>query len=108
MAENTEDDDSDRRRKRGLLKKYYGSGGGGTNGGGGGVGDGGGDTNGGVVKDPLNMNEAYFQHETYLNKMFKEKKLQVMTSIQLRNIRKYTALSCCGVGLFQQKTPTER
>lgn len=53
-----DDNDADRRRKRGLLKMYYGAG----------------KEEG--KKDILDINEAYFQHGTYLQKIFKEKKLQ--------------------------------
>ena len=52
-----DDDDASRRRKRGLLKMFYGTGQEVEN------------------KDPYDIDQAYFQHDAYLEKIFKEKTL---------------------------------
>ena len=60
MAEaNDEDDEISRRRKRGLLKLFYGSG----------------NRPGNKPVNIYDIDEAHFQHDAYLEKMFKEKSL---------------------------------
>ncbi|XP_065649372.1 vacuolar protein sorting-associated protein 51 homolog isoform X2 [Hydra vulgaris] len=52
-----DDDDASRRRKRGLLKMYYGT------------------SQEAENKDPYDIDQAYFEHDAYLEKIFKEKTL---------------------------------
>ena len=69
-----DDNDSDRNRKRDLLKMYYGSG----------------KEEG--KKDVLNINEAYFEHGAYLQKIFKEKKLQELMDKECEIVKEIRTL----------------
>ena len=60
IPEAPDEDQASRRRKRGLLKLYYG------------VSD---QTSTGNKPDPYDINEAHFEHDAFLDRLFKEKTL---------------------------------
>jgi len=70
----SEDDEASRRRKRGLLKMYYGSG------------------KDDSTKDPYDINEPHFQHDQYLDKLFKERTLHELMDKETEVVKQIRSL----------------
>eukprot|EP00112_Aurelia_sp_Birch-Aquarium-sp1_P006498 Seg1716.21 transcript_id=Seg1716.21/GoldUCD/mRNA.D3Y31 product="Vacuolar protein sorting-associated protein 51" protein_id=Seg1716.21/GoldUCD/D3Y31 len=77
MEEGDSDDERTRRKKRGLLKLYYG------------MSD---QLAAGQSQDPCDINGAHFQHEDYLEKMFKEKSLSELMDKETEIVKQIKSL----------------
>ena len=73
MEEEENLEELERRRKRGLLKMYYGTG------------------QDVAKQNPYDINEPHFQHNVYLEKMFKEKTLHELMDKESEVVKR----KCC-------------